>query len=567
MKHHEGVRRDRAVDGFLRRALDVSVAVLTAVSVDVVVAIAVDALVAVALAGGLDACAKSPSVPLPDVSARAAPPAVADVEPEPGPAESTAHFTVTFTAPMSEGQLLAGTGRSETIVLAAAAQVEQVAAAIAHDSLTAVERALLVPAAAQIDEGHTSVTLVPDAPLAPGSYYLLVSPRLKDDAGDKLQGNGARFQFAVAPAKAHATLLFPAPGAQAPLNLQTVRAQAAAGTVALVAADGTVLATAAANGAVGLPLTSPLVPGAGYWLSLDGAVDAAQGFTVSACPRTAPPSLQNGAVRLTARDTSLAASFALDWPAQTSLEIGLASDGEPCATGACISVAARVSCSPDPCAPQAFVCPGAVAATGLAPSTEYAARLVATDDLGNTLRSAVQTFATLAPLPAVMISEVMATPASPESTAEYVELYNAGPGSAVLDAMGFMTADGVVRPLSGTPPPTPVVLRPGERALAAGSAFDPARYPNLPAGVPVLRAATQLLLSHGLADAAPQAFQLVSSGGAVLSKFPGGSFGCAVNHSVQRDETVAPGLDASFHCGPDGGTPGAPPQDRTGAPP
>ena len=514
---------------------------------------------AVVVAFVLAACAKSPSVPMPDAGVVAGPPSVADVDPEPGAADSTSHFTVTFTAPMAEGQLLAGTGRSETIVLAAAAQVEQAAAAIAHDSLTSVERALLVPAAAQIGEGHSSVTLVPDAPLAAGTYYLLVSPRLKDDAGQKLQGNGARFEFEVAPPKAHATLLFPAPGAQAPLNLQMVRASAAQGMLALVAADGSVLASAAANGAVGLQVNAPLASGAGYWLSLDGVVDAAQGFTVSACPRTAPPSLQNGTVRLTARDTSLAASFALDWPAETTLQIGLASDGEPCAKGACLSVAAPVTCAPDPCAPQAFVCPGTLSANGLVPATEYAARLVATDDFGNTLRSAVQSFATLAPLPNLVVSEVMATPASPESTAEFVELLNAGPGSAVLDGMGLMTADGVVRPLSGTPPPTPVVLRPGERALATGTAFDPSRYPTMPPQVPILRASTQRLLSHGLGDAAPQAFQLVTSGGVVLSGFPGGSFGCAVNQSLQRDEAAAPSAPASFHCGKDGGTPGASP--------
>ncbi|HEY2030972.1 MAG TPA: hypothetical protein VGH20_17365 [Myxococcales bacterium] len=507
----------------------------------------------------LTACAKSPSIPMPDAGTPAGPPSVAEVDPEPGAADSTAHFTVTFTAPMAEGQLLAGTGRSETVVLATAAQVEQVAAAIAHDSLTAVERALLVPTAAQIGEGHASLTLLPDAPLAAGTYYLLVSPRLKDDAGDKLQGNGARFEFEVAPAKAHATLLFPAPGAQAPLNLQMVRASAAQGTVALVAADGSVLASAPANGAVGLQVTSPLASGAGYWLSLDGAVDAAQGFTVSACPRTTPPSLQNGAVSLSVRDTSLVASFALDWPAETTLQIGLASDGEPCAKGACLSVSAAVTCAPDPCAAQAFVCPGSIAAAGLAPATDYVARIVATDDFGNTLRSAVQSFATLAPLPNLIISEVMATPASPETTAEYVELFNLGPGSAVLDGMGFMTADGIVRPLSATAPPTPVVLRPGERALATGTAFDPARYPSLPAQVPILRASTQRLLSHGLGDAAPQAFQLVSAGGVILSGFPGGSFPCAVNESLQRDETAQPGAAASFHCGPDGGTPGAPP--------
>jgi hypothetical protein len=503
------------------------------------------------------ACAKVSTIGADfDAGTAAAAPTVAQLDPQPGPVAGSAQFTVIFSAAMNAGQLLAGSGRSETVVLATEAQVEQVAAAIAHDSLSAFERTLLVPASAQIAEGRLSITLSPDRALDPGNYYLLVSPRLKDDAGQKLQGNGARFEFNVQAPPAHAVLVSPAAGAEAPANLTKVRASAPAGKVSLVAADGTVLASADAGDAVVLPLALPLVAGGQYSLALDGAVDATQTFTVGACAHVTPPALQNGAAKLTTRDGSVTAAVVLDWPAQVEVQVGLASDGEPCGQGACLTAGTIVSCAPPACGPQSFSCAASIEVPGLLPATNYALRIIAADDYGLSLRGPVQKFATVAPLPRLLISEVMATPASPEESAEYVEILNLGPGTAVLDGLGLMAADGVVRSLSATPPPTPVQLGPGERALAAGAAFDAARYPNL--FVPVLRASTQRLLSHGLSDTAPQAFQLVS-GVVELAHFPGGSFKCASNQSLQRDEAAPAEEDATWSCGPDGGTPGVGP--------
>jgi hypothetical protein len=488
-------------------------------------------------------------------------PTVAEVSPQPGFVDGNAQFTVVFSAAMNEGQLLASSGRSETVVLAAEAQVEQVAAAIAHDSLSAVERGLLLPASLQIASDRFSVTLVPDQPLAPGNYDLLVSPRLKDDAGDKLQGSGARFEFTVQAAPPHAQLISPAPGATAPWNLPLVRATAPSGKLALVAADGGVVASADAAGATVLTLTAPLAAGGQYSLALDGVVDPAQAFTVGACARTAAPALQNGVARLTARDTSVTAAVVLDWPAQVEVQAGLADAGEPCSQGSCLTASASVSCAPPACGPQTFSCAVSIDVQGLAPAADYALRVIATDDFGHALQGPVQRFATVAPLPRLLLSEVMATPVSPETNAEYVEIVNLGPGTAVLDGLGLMEPDGVVRPLSATPPPTPVQLRPGERALAAGAAFDSARYPSLPPLVPVMRSATQRLLSHGLSDTAPQAFQLVVNGTVPveLSQFPGGTFHCTAGQSLQRDETSPAEEDGSWTCSPDGGTPGAPP--------
>src|SRR5476651_1836389 len=207
------------------------------------------------------ACAKVSTIGADLDAGTASTPTVAQLDPQPGPVSGGAEFTVIFSAAMNEGQLLGGSGRSETVVLAVEAQVEQVAAAIAHDSLSAYERTLLLPASAQIAADRLSITLSPDLPLAPGNYYLLVSPRLKDEAGQKLQGNGARFEFNVPAPPVHATLVFPAAGAEAPANLPLVRATAPSGTVTLVAADGTVVASADASGPVSLSLSAPLVSG------------------------------------------------------------------------------------------------------------------------------------------------------------------------------------------------------------------------------------------------------------------------------------------------------------------
>jgi hypothetical protein len=487
-------------------------------------------------------------------------PQVSKVDPQPGTVSGDAKFTVTFSEAMNEGLLLASTGRSETVVLAPDAQVEAVAAAISHDSLSVYERSLLIPAGAQIASDRSSITITPDAPLAPGNYWLLASPRLKDDAGHKLAGNGARFEFTVAPPSAHAALIWPAAGSQAPRNLTLVHASAPSGTLALVASDGTVLASAIAGSDVTLQLSAPLPAGAQVSLALDGAVDPTQSFTIASCARTTPPALQGGVAQVTSRDVSASAAVALDWPAHVEVQVGLASDGAPCSAGSCTIADAQVTCSPPACGPQEFTCTASIELDGLQPATDYALRVIARDDFGFSTIGPVQSFSTVAPLPHLIISEVMVAPISPEEEGEYVEILNLGPGVAVLDPLGLMAADGVVRPLSGTPPPIPVQLQPRQRALAVGAAFNVSRYVAIPASVPILRASTQKLLLHGLSDSQPPPFQLVTGSVPVeIAHFPGGKLGCASNESYQRDEGQPADQDGDWSCGPVGGTPGTAP--------
>jgi hypothetical protein len=234
----------------------------------------------------------------------------------------------------------------------------------------------------------------------------------------------------------------------------------------------------------------------------------------------------------------------------------VADSGEPC-SGACVTASAYVSCAVPACGPQAFACRLDLDIDGLTPASDHVLRVVAEDDLGHVTRGPLQAFSTVAPLPRVMIAEVMAAPPSPEPEGEYVEILNQGPGVAVLDEMSLMADDGIARPVVASPPPVPVQLAPGARALAVGSQFSAGRYPSLPPGLPILRASTQRLLGRGLADDAPPAFRLMLHG-IELSRFPGGGTACP-GASLQRDESVPPEADASWSCGAVGGTPGEAP--------
>jgi hypothetical protein len=464
--------------------------------------------------------------------------------------EPSAAFTVTFSAPMDEGQLLAASGRSETVVLAADADVERAAAAIEHAQLSAHERELVVAASADVSPDRRALTLTPDQPLPPGGYVLLASPRLKDDFGRHLGAARYAFQVAAAAPATSAQLVWPPAGGEAPANVSVVRAYAVAGRLSLVGPQGEAVASAEAHGPVALQLAAPLQTGQTYTLSLDGAPDEKQAFRVASCLRTASPALQGGAAQITVRDTAVTAAVVLDWPVHLAVEVTDAS-------GAVSSGEKDVDCAPAACGPQSFVCAASLRLEGLAPATDYLLRVTATDDFGHTLRGPTQPFSTLAPLPRAVVTEVMAS----GTAGEYVEIANFGPGAADLAALALQGADGVLRPLLAVAPPLPVVLAPGARALAVGASFDATLYPALPVGTPVLRTSTQRLLGRGLSDAAPPSLALMTLAPVPveLSRFPGGGPQCGIGQSLQRDESVPPGEMAGWSCGPQGGTPGGPP--------
>jgi hypothetical protein len=503
----------------------------------------------VALAALLASCAKvSTAEELADAGPQQ--PTITEVEPPPGIVPAGARFAVHFSEAMDEGQLLAASGRSETVALVPEADVERAAAAIEHAPLSAHERTLLVSAAASIASDRKSISLTPDQPLAAGGYYLLLSPRLKDGLGRRLPGNGARFSYQVPPPPRSAALVSPPAGGEVPWNVAVVRARAEAGRIALIGPSGRELASADARGLVELRLSLPLTAGARYALSLDGAVAPDQAFTAAACARSAAPALQGGAALLSIRDTGVTAQLVLDWPAQVEVSV---EDG----AGTSMTAVADVVCAPPPCGPQSFVCPVSVRVEGLRPATDYSLRIAARDDFNFTLRTAPQAFSTVAALPRVAISEVMASGVD----GEYAELLNLGPGAADLTRLALQGPDEIVRPLLGSPPPLPLMLTPGARALAVGASFDASLYPALPFVTPVLRASTQRLLGRGLSDGATPPFRLVSRSPVpvVLADFPANAPHCAAGVSVQRDEAVPPDAAAAWSCGQKGGTPGRPP--------
>ena len=477
-------------------------------------------------------------------------PTVSDLEPEPGVVEATARFTVRFSAAMDEGQLLAASGRSESVALAAEADAERAAAALEHAPLSAHERTLLIPAAAEVASDRRSIALSPDQPLSPGDYSLLVSSRLKDEIGRKLSGNGRRFAFHVSAPPPVARLVTPPPGGEVPWNLGVVRAFAETGRVALLGPKGEELASADAHGAVALALPGSLVPGAEYALSLAGMPLPAQTFTAASCARTAAPALQGGVAQVSPRDSGVTVELVLDWPAQVEASV-------EDAHGALVATQAQVLCAPPPCGPQSFACAGSVRIEGLQPAADYTLRIAARDDFGFTLRAAAQPFSTLALLPKAMISEVMASGID----GEYVEIFNLGPGAADLEGLALLGTDGIVRPLLGGAAPLPLTLAPGMRALAVGASFDAGLYPGIAPGTPILRAATQRLLGRGLSDDATPGFALVTRAGTpvAIADFPGGAPRCGTGISLQRDEAVPPDSSATWVCGRTGGTPGRPP--------
>lgn len=499
----------------------------------------------------LAACARVSAIDAPAADAGPGLLRVTSVEPAPGPVEGAARFIVRFSAPMDEGMLVAGTGRSETIVLAAAANAELAAAAISHGHVTAHERALFVPAAAVIAADVASLELDPDAPLPPGPYALLVASRLKDAAGHRLAGAGAmRFAFDVRAAPERPRLIAPPSGTVAPPNLGFVRAFAGDAGVSVVDADGGIACGPLAGpGEIAIPCAG-LRAGLIYALSAEGITDLDAGFTVSRCKRTQAPQIASAPI--TARDTSVSAAVTLDWPAQVTLEVE--KGGTPCSGEGCLRAVAEAECAPDPCAPPSFECSTVVSLGGLAPGSVYTARVVAADAEGHRTAGEPQRFATLDPLPRLLLSEVMAAAPdpSPHSHGQYVEILNAGTGSVVLDALSL--DDGSLHPLLGAVPPLPVVLEPGGRALAVGGAFEAARY-AIPAGVPVLRAGTQRLLGHGLSEHDPAPMRLLH-GSIEIARFPGKAPACDRGASLQLDESKP---EAGYHCGRVGGTPGSPP--------
>ena len=519
----------------------------------------------------------------------AGPPRVAEVDPVPGAIPATAIFHVAFSLPMDASLLLSDADHSETVALVHAPDAELVAAAMAHGKLTARVRALLVAARATIDAQALSLDLTPDQPLAARDFFLLVASRLKDAAGRKLEGNGARFGFTVAAHPQLPALIAPRAGSLAPLNLALVYVAVPAGAeatpLALAGPDGTLWTgvTPADGGTLAITLCvvgedcAALRADASYALEFDGAAIPDAGFAAAPCKQSAAPALLSSAAAV--RDDSMILEAVLDAPALAQLDVAALPSGQPagdddallaslCAQGSCASAQSFTSCVRDACATadsadggSSDPCAVTLQVGGLAAQTSYLFRVVATDAERHAVTAPALRFDTLAALPHVQLSEVMSWPPapSPRSPGQYIELVNSGGAPVDLSALALRGADGKPRSLSDRSG-TPIVLAPQGRALAVGGSFDPSRYPALPPEVPVLRATTQRLLGRGLREKSPAGFDLVllQDGGnpILLDTFPGG-VDCPDGCSLERLPPDPSGA-AVFVCGAVGGSPGLP---------
>ncbi len=441
-------------------------------------------------------------------------------------------------------------------------------AAIGHGKLTADQRALVVDADAQASDDAVTMTLTPRAPLAAGTFYLLIASRLKDAQGHKIAGNGARYAFTVAKSPARVVLDAPPAGWSAPRNLRRVRLSfpdgVPDGKVAIIQHDGGVLGgpldadggplvveLAASDGG---SLCDPLCPGSSLAV-LEGTEEAfGATFTASACGRLSPPAFQAGTPTIRAGDRFADVSIALDWPALVHIEARTEAGVVDATTDL------LMSCQPDACDGGASdACAANVRLEGLSRNASYRLHVSAEDDEGHAPTTADVPFSTVHELPNAVISEVMASPPLPlpRSDGEFIEIWNRT--AAPLDPahLALEGSDGRARAVdiwdAGA-------VAPGQRALAVGQSFDPSRY-AIPSGTPLWHAETQRLLGRGVADD-PPAIRLLwvddDGGTAELDRYPGSGPGCDPGESLERISDGDGGWPV-FDCGVDGGSPGRAP--------
>lgn len=518
-------------------------------------------------------------------------PDVSEVAPAPGAVAADARFRVSFTAAMDLSLLLVEPSRSETVGLAPQADADLVFSAMNHGKLTVAQRALLVAAAAISTADARTIELQPAAPLKAGAYALLISARLKDTQGRKLNGNGVRYDFTVDASTATGPLPqleTPARGGSAPSNLRRVRVSfprgAPNGPLSIVAKGGSTLVgpLTADGGPLTLALPDggagdchPLCGATEYALAVGGQEVPGESFTAASCQKLAAPRIAPGSIEVRAGDTWAEASLGLDGPALVTVR----AQGRPMAADAgcdpapAVELQVLVRCTVDPCGASdggLASCPAVARLEGLKPGASYLLHVEAEDDEGLRATPAEAAFDTVGTLPAAVISEVMASPPlpAPRSDGEYIEILNTGASTLDLARLAIGSGDDHPRPLVGTSGLGPTRLGPGERALAVGADFDQRRY-ALPSSLVVVRAETKKLLGRGLADQPP---------GLRLFVLPAGEAGGDAGPPLEIDHTQAAGPHCAaglslerasapdggwldLGCGADGGTPGRPPPD------
>jgi hypothetical protein len=175
--------------------------------------------------------------------------------------------------------------------------------------------------------------------------------------------------------------------------------------------------------------------------------------------------------------------------------------------------------------------------TPLPPLSAVALAVATVDNAGRVERHALST-TTLAPMPHVVINEVLANPLGSEPAQEWVELYNDSSVPASLD--GYVLSD--VGAETALPSAS---LAPGAYALIVNEAYadDDELDPPLPPEALLLR--VPRLGNHGLSNSG-EPLKLMDAGGAVLSRSPALPASRA-GMSLSRVKPHAPdGLAVSF---------------------
>lgn len=419
-------------------------------------------------------------------------------------------------------------------------------------------------AAVSLDASGLCASLYLAGGLSPSSGYKIeVTTGALSAAGVELAHakdatSGFTSTFFTAGPPAQASLWVPANGTvSAPLDLAQVRVSfsrpvgGAAAPLLLSPAGGT---SALGDGGLDATAPPPEPLAAGEQISVvlaGGLVDAdgnppeapgSLGFEMGGCPEGSPPSVSDGTPLPRDRDALLL--FQVDRPCLCGAAVA-----EPDCPGA-TAVVTPASCQApyDPCQ-GGLLCSCQVPLVGLCPGGSAQATPQATGwngQLGTAPDPAP--FQLAAPLPPLVLDELLLSPEGTRADGEFVEVVNLG--DAPLDLLGLVLANCTGSPGCALPKTTqafgpfvsggPTAIPPHGYALLVDGSFDASTAAALPAGTLLLAPldGTPLLT---LSTTKPQPVALFAAGGAgpPLSTFDG-SLTAVKGLSAERIDPAAP---------------------------
>lgn len=148
---------------------------------------------------------------------------------------------------------------------------------------------------------------------------------------------------------------------------------------------------------------------------------------------------------------------------------------------------------------------------GLPPSTDVLLDVAAVDERGTVLRM-LTSAVTAAPMPHVVLNEILANPLGPEPNAEWVEIVN--DGAAPVELGGYLLLDG-----GGPTALPPATLKPGAFALLVNQGYEEQGGWDPPAAPGTLLLRVPHLGKNGLSNSG-EPLTLVDPTGAIVSRFP-----------------------------------------------